>query len=295
VTRSSLLFLVPAAALAGSAAAQEKPAAVMERAKAKFEADMAKLDVTLLVGLDKAIAAKTTDKATVQKLTYEREVFVKSRIVPATFPGGATYARGRNAATTALEAAYLSAARELSRSKKADEAAAAEDALGELLKAARGYGIAVPDLEAKPVFVVESKAFPGQVIDTAEKGSGALVLGAKVGRRKPTQCWQLEREDGGYVVRNLGSGYAFHVPAGSKTAGTGLVVWSSDKAKETSPSSLFRLDEVRRDVAFGSAFNGLVLTATERKEKGVTTVAVTQEKKEKAPPPAQLWTLVEAK
>ena len=290
----ALVFLFPAIWLAVPASAQPDRTAALEKAKTKFEAEVAKSEEALLASIDKALKAAQGNKALVEKLTYEREVFVKHRLTPTAVPTAA-YLKQRSAAVTTLEGAYKPVIKELVKAKKAEEADALETALSNLIKSARGYGPAIPDLEGRPMFLIENKA-TGLVIETTNKeGSGEVVLGTKVGKKKPGQCWYLERDAKGFVVRNVPSGQAFHVPAGSGSAGTVLVMWPSDPTKEVGAWSLFQVAEVQHEIVITAFTNGLILTATERKQKGVTTHVVTQEKKETPPLSSQRWTLVEVK
>jgi len=292
----TLLFLSSATLLCGSVAAQPDKTAALEKAKGKFEMDISKAEEALIASMDKALTKAQTagNKVVVEKLTYEREGFVNNRIVPTAVPAVA-YLKQRRQATAALETVYQPVLKDLAKAKKEEEVETLEKELSELLKASRGYGLGIPYLESKPVFLIENKN-SGLVLETSNNaGSGELIMGAKMGKRKPAQCWQLEREEKGYVVRNVGSGQVFHVPAGNATAGTGLVTWRADKTKETEPWSLFKITEIRRDIVISSAFNGFVLTVTETKQKGVAISYVTQEKKQEPPLATQLWTLTEAK
>jgi hypothetical protein len=296
--RALVLLLLLSFLLAGTVAAQPDRSAALEKAKAKFEKDMTKYDETLLAGIDKSIAqaTKAGNKALKEKLTYEREVFVKSHIVPTAYPPD-NYLHQRSQALTALQAVYNPAINELTKAKKFAEAAAIEDSLNDILKASRGYGLPFPDLDAQqqPVFLIENKS-SGLVIDSDNnKGYGELVLVAKVGRRKPSQCWMLEREEKGVLFRNVQSKHCIDVKAGNTNAGTILNTWPVDRKKETNATSLFQVAEVRHEFVIECTVNSLVLTGTERKAKGVTTTYLTQEKKEGSPSPTQLWKVVEAK
>ena len=286
----ALLALVPAACLYAAAAQPNR--AALDKAKAKFEADMAKADEGLIMALDKAGAKAKNNKAMADKLEYEREVFVTARIVPTAVPADA-YLKQRGKAVAALEAAYGPAVKAAVKGKKDDEAEALEAEWGDLLKSARGYGLAVPDLDAKPVFHIESKA-SGLVVEPRD-GVRELTLAPKAGRRRAGQCWQLEREPKGYVVRNVGNGLALHIERSSNDPGTKAVVWESDRTRETAPGWLFKLTEVRRELVISLAKNDLALTANEKKEKGMTAYTLTQEKKGEPLPANQRWVLVEAK
>jgi hypothetical protein len=296
--RPVVLLLLPAFLLTGAVAAQPERTAALEKAKTKFEKDIAKCEETFLAGLDKTMvkALSKNDKPLHDKLTYERDQFVKFRTVPTAYPAD-TYLKQRNQAINALQAAYNPVITGLTKSKKLAEAAAIEDELCELLKSSRGYGLAIPDLSTKPIFLIENKAL-GLVIDTLNRtpGSEDLILTTKVvGKRKSSQCWQFEREEKGYVIRNLATERAFHIFSGGSDPGERVITWTSDPRREIEPHSLFLVTEVRREIVIERT-GDLIMTATEKKEKGVTNILVTQEKKEKdGPTPAQLWTLIEVK
>jgi hypothetical protein len=280
------------------AAAQPDRSAALAKAKAKFEADISKAEDSLIANMDKALAKAqaTGNKAAAEKLAYERDAFTSQRLVPTAVPT-TTYLRQRGQAITALEAAYNPAIKELAKAKKGGDAEALESALSDALRAARGYGLGVPNLETHPVVLIEHKA-TGKVIETVNKeGTGELVLGPKVGKSKPSQCWRLEREEKGYVIRNVASRQGFHVPYSASGEGDRLVAWppNDTPSKEVLKGSLYQLTDLRREVVIHPAWNPLVLTATEKKVKGVTTYYVTQEKKETPPPASQRWTLTEVK
>lgn len=294
LTLALFLFGSSALSLAGT---QPDRTAALEKAKTKFETDIAKVEEALLKDIDKALKAAqaTKNKQLTEKLTYEREQFVKHRLVPTAVPTAA-YVRQRAQAIAALEAAYAPAIKELAKAKKDEEVEALETALNDLVKASRGYGLALSDLEARPVFVIENKA-TGLVVEPENKdGTGNLVLGPKVGKKKPSQCWQLEREEEKYVIRNVANRWGFHVTFARDNPGELLIAWPpEEQAKQTNKGSLFRIGDGRREVVLGLASNELALTATEKKQKGVTIYYVTQEKKEEKPTDKQRWVLTEAK
>jgi hypothetical protein len=298
----AVLLLLCAACLGRPAGAQPDRTEALAKAKAKFEADVSKAEDALLANIDKALKNAAGNKATTEKLTYERELFVSQRIVPTAVPAG-TYLKQRSQATAALEAVYLPAIKELVKAKKDDEAAALEGALGDLLKTARGYGLGLPDLEAaRPMFVIESKA-TGLVIEPVGKdGLGELGLATKMGKKKPAQCWNLERDEKGFVVRGAQSGRAFSISYRVSPDGGPLVSHLAtaklDPLKEVPDRSLFRLGETRREVTIASLSKDktdYVVTAIERKLKGVTVYDLVLEKKETPPTPGQLWVFAEAK
>ena len=71
-------------------------------------------------------------------------------------------------------------------------------------------------------------------------------------------------------------------------------MWPVDRKKDVAADMQYKLIDVRREIVI-ETFSGLVLTATEKKEKGITTITITQQKKEEKPPPSQLWKLIEVK
>jgi hypothetical protein len=293
---ASVLFLFGISTV-GLAGAQPGRTAALEKARTKFEADITKAEEALLASMDKALKVAQTakDKPAVEKLTYEREQFVKQRLVPTTVPT-LTYLKQRAQSIAALEAAYQPAIKDLLKAKKDEEVEALETALNDLVKSRRGYGRALPDLEGKPTFVIENKA-NGMVVETTDKnGRGELVLGSKVGKKKPNQCWQLEREEKGYIIRNVASRWGFHVPYSGSNPGAILTTWPPHEAsKETIKGSLYKLAEVRNEIVITPAWNELVLSTTEKQVKGVTTTFVVQEKKDTSSPSKQRWVLTEAK
>jgi hypothetical protein len=292
--RSIIFLLLLAFCLSGTVAAQPDRTAALEKAKAKFEKDIAKIDETLLSGIDKTIlqATKAGNKALQEKLTYERPLFVTQHIVPTAIPCDG-YLQQRTKASTALLAVYKPAINELTKAKKLSEAAALEDDLDEILKASRGYGFAFPDLEARPglIFLIENKEY-GTAIDISD-GVG-LVLN-KPEKNKPSQLWQLEREEKGFVIRSVKYKHAIHVSRNSGEAGAILHNFPTDKTKELESSFLYRMTSIRHEIVIERIEPELIVTATEKKFKGETTVYVTQEKKDDMPKATQLWKLVEAK
>jgi hypothetical protein len=294
VSRLFVLLVLFYPGLTGAKAAHQDRTAELEKAKTKFTKDIAKADEALQAKFDKAIA-KAKDggsKMVFEKLAYERELFTKDHIVP-TALSSETYLQQRNQAITALQAVYKPAIADLTKAKKFDELAVVEDELCDLLKSARGYGLAFPNLETHPVFMIESLD-SGEVIDTTGKGVGQVVLTPKLGKRKPTQCWVLEREPKGFVIRSVESNHAFAFVGARRDAGATLGLWPVDLKKDVAADLQFKLIDVRREIIIES-FSGLVLTATEKKEKGITTIYITQQKQEEKVPPTQLWKLVEVK
>lgn len=295
----ALLFLLAAAWLSGPVTAQPDKAAALEKAKAKFEADSAKAEEAMLASLEKALAkAKAAgNKAVAEKLTYEKDLFVAQRIAPTAVPAAA-YLKQRTQAVNALEAAYQALIKDHLKNKKEAEAEALEAELSDLVKATRGYGLAFPDLDTKPVLVIENKA-SGQVLEllTGKNGPAQVVLAAKVGKKKPGQCWTVEREEKGMVLRSVTNGHAMSITRfGPDLSPLGTV--KADPQKETPDTALFKLAEVRREVTIASLAKGqnvTFVTAAEKKAKGVTVFELSLEPKESPTPPSQLWVLSEAK
>jgi hypothetical protein len=294
--RSIALVLLVTSCLTGAVSAQPDKTAALEKAKDKFEKDVTKATETLLASIDKTVlqATKAGNKALKERLTYERPLFANQRLIP-TAISTETYLQQRTNATAALLKVYQQAIAELTKAKKFDEAMALEDSLSEIVKASRGYGMAFPDLEKHPTLLIENKS-TGLVIDTANKAAGGeLMMTPKVGKGKPSQHWKLEREEKGFVIRNVLSGLCFDVNSGNRDAGTIVSIWPVDRNKETFINSLFLITEIRNEIVMECAVSSLILTVTEKKIKGVTNTYATQEKKEEKPLPSQLWTLVEVK
>jgi hypothetical protein len=291
----SLFVLLGAAWLAAPAGAQPDRAEALAKAKARFEADIPKAEDALVASMDKALKA-APDKAAAEKLTYEREQFAGKRVVP-TSVSAAAYLKQRAQAVAALEAVYLPAIKELTGAKKDDEAAALEGALGDLLKAARGYGLAFPDLESRPTVLIVNKG-TGLVLDPANKdGRHPLVLTPKKAANKAGQGWQPERGEKGYVFRH--DSHALYANRG------GLEVIRINPKRElsedTAAKTQFYLTEVRRDVVISARSDRagdpreLVFVVVEGKGKDGPVYDVSLERKGVPPAPNQLWTLVEIK
>lgn len=297
-----LLFLVFAVWLAAPALSQPTKSVALEKAKAKFEADTAKAEEAFLASIDKAIAkakAGKGDKALAEKLEYEKEQFVKQRVVPPSVPAGA-YLKQRAHAVDALEAVYLPALKELVRNKKDAEAESVEGELSDLLRAARGYGAAFPDLEPKTLVLIESKG-TGLVLEAPAQvkapKSAPVSLAPKAGRKSLAQCWTVEREENGVVLRNAATGLSLYLTPRTAEEVPAVSTRQLDPARATPQAALFKLSEVRRAVTIGGAVKAQsgVLTATEKKIKGVTVHEPSIESPEDPPPPAQLWLITEAK
>ena len=293
----ALVLVLSCVSAVGLSGAQPNKTAALEKARTKFEADITKAEEALLASMDKALKTAQTakDKPAVEKLTYEREQFVKQRLVPTTVPTAA-YLKQRAQSIAALEAAYQPALKELLKAKRDEEVEALTGALNESVRGARGYGRALPDLESKPVFLIENRANK-QVVETTEKnGRGELVLRPKVGKKQPNQCWQLEREEKGYLIRNVANRWGFHVPYSGSDPGAILTAWPPhEPSKEALKGSVFKLTEVRNEIVIAPAWNELVLGTVEKQVKGVTTTFVVQEKKDATSPAKQRWILTEAK
>jgi hypothetical protein len=291
------MVVLLAVCLSGAVAAQPDKTVALEKARAKFEKDIAKLDETFLTGIDKTIvkALSANNKALHEKLTYERDQFVTNRILPTTFSSEA-YHKQRNQAIATLQGVYQPVLSELNKAKKFEEMHAIEDELSNVLKSGRGYGLAFPaDLDAKPVFLIENKS-TGLVIDLSPKlGDHPEAIAAareKDNNKKQTQLWRIERDEGRFILRNVGTK---NVLIGVKMAGSILSTWAQNPEMGTEARGYFLLNEIRREIVIAAAVGELVVTVTEKKDKGVTTSYVTYEKKATPPTAAQLWTLVEVK
>jgi hypothetical protein len=280
--------------LAAPAAAQPNRAEALAKAKAKFEMEVSKAEDSLIASMDKALA-KAANKAAAEKLTYERELFVNQRIVPTLVATG-SYVKHRSQATKALQDAYLPEIRALRKAKKDEEAAALESALGDLLKAARGYGLALPDLSRRPPVVIENKA-TGLVLEPSG-AAGHLALVRKQGKQRPLQCWYIDRDAKGYVFVNASTNRAIHVFGSSTVNGvpaTPLTTLKYDPQKDVPERSLFQLAEVGHEVVISPKGADTVLAASEKKQKGSTVHEPWPEKKESPPVASQLWVISEAK
>jgi hypothetical protein len=299
--RRAIILLVPALLVGGTVYAQPDRTIALEKAKKKFQEDIAKCEVSFVTGIEKATqqAVKMGNKALEQKLTYERQVFVTQHLLPTAYPTDG-YLQQRTKATTALLKEYQPAINELLKVKKVQEAEALEDDVSEMLKTSRGYGFAFPaspDLESRPQpwFLIENKK-SGLVIDCSERdGKGKLAMAPKAGRQKPSQCWIIERDEKGLSIRNAASKHFFHLGLAKGDPGTSIQVHPTEPLKEPDARSFFRVTEVHRELFMQPAVNQLVLTVTEKNERGVLSIDVTQEKKEETPLPTQLWTISVAK
>jgi hypothetical protein len=302
--RAIVLSFFAAALMAGVVSAQPDRSAALEKAKAKFVKDMAKADESMLATIDKAIAqaTKSGNKMLQEKLNYERPLFVSQHLVPTAFPTD-YYLKERARATKELMTAYQPAINDLTKAKKFEEVTAVEDSLNDMLKAARGYGLAIPDIDFHPdlMFQIENKGL-GLVIDTElENGRGKLVLSPKTAKSKQSQFWKLEREDKGFLIRNVKSKHYLNSP-GATVSGDNTPMASIgilDRKNETPASFLFQLTSVRHEFFIESIAIESVLMPFEKKVKGVTNTYLTLDKKEstKETPasPAQLWKLIEVK
>jgi hypothetical protein len=86
--RSWALLLLTAVLAAGTVLAQPDKTASLDKAKEKFEKEMAKADETLVSGMDKAIlqATKSGNKKLQERLSYERPLFITQHFIPTAFP-----------------------------------------------------------------------------------------------------------------------------------------------------------------------------------------------------------------
>lgn len=294
----SSAFLVVAWAFLAPAGLAEPPAALV-KAKTKFEQDVAKTEEALLAGLDKALTAatKSGNKALGERIGYERDMFTKFRIVPSTF-NATVYAKQRNAACDALEAAYAPVVRDMRKAKKEDEASALDKELSELLRAARGYGMALPELEPKVAVLIENKQ-SGTVLEGKNGTRGERVLLApKVGKKQLAQCWYIEREEKGVVFRNVANGGVLTVSASFNKEGE-QHFWTEklEADKETPERSLVILTEHKREVVlrFASSREGRALGVSDRKVKGVTTYDLATVELANPPDNLNLWIVTPAR
>lgn len=296
----ALLLFVGTAAFA----AQPDKTELLAKAKAKFEQEVGKAEVALLASIDKAAekATKAGNKALADKLAYERELFTTQKLFPTAVPAAA-YAKQVTTSTAALEAAYLPVIRDFIKAKKEDETEALENTLSALLKGARGYGIGLPNLAARPMVLIENKE-TGLVLEAGGKdGTGDATLAAKVGKRKPLQCWYLDRYEHGLTLVNAQTGRACFVDIrDGGVGGEAATVLASNKidpTKEVPDRFYFRFAESRRETVI-TVFskgdrNGYVLTAMERKKKGVAAQDAVLLPPGDDPKPAQKWLVTEAK
>jgi hypothetical protein len=280
--------------LTGSAEAEPDRTEALAKAKEKFEADISKGEDALVASIDKALKGATKNKTLTEKLTYEREQFLTQRLVPTAVPT-TTYLQKRTQAIAALEAAYNPAIKELDKVKKFAEAEALENVLNDAVKAARGYGLAIPAIEGQNTVFIENKA-TGQVIELGVRDSRTQpVLEPKASRIKPTQCWTIERDERGFVLQGKSGKESLVIGAYSS-----LFLAARDSSSGELPEWVpFKFTEVRRSVVIGPSSKkwstGSVLTVTEQKVKGVTTYELTLEKQESPPTPNQLWVITQVK
>jgi len=300
--RIAALLLLAACWLVTPAGAQpDRQMAALAKAKEKFETEISKADDALIGSLDKALtkAKSSGNKALAEKVAYERDLFVNQRIIPTTVPTAA-YVKQRSQATAVLLSVYRPAIAALSKAKKDDEAVALESALSDLLKAARGYGLALPDLASRPPVIIESKA-TGLVLESRKDGRGELMLREKVGRRNALQCWFLDRDEKGYVITNAQTKESLYVTLAAVGDTTDYRVYTNplEADKAVPDRSLFQLTELRDGVTLTSLYKGgakgSVLAAAEKKLKGVTVHELLLTKKESSPSDKQIWIITEAK
>ncbi len=294
--RPTILIVGFIVSLLGAASAQDEKAQNLEKAKEKFQKDIAKAEEGFLASIDKAIAqaGKSGNLKLQQSLTFARPLFVEKKLMPRDMPAE-NYLHLRRLATSNLLKAYQPTITELTKAKKIEETNALEDTLDELLKSARGYGLAFPDLGAHPVLLIENVK-TGMVIDSLnDGGTGELVLNNKLGARRPTQCWRIDQEEKGFVFHNVKSNHNMDVFGGNRAPGVVISTWPYDSKKDVNPPGRFKLTGIRRQLMIESEASGLILTATDRVNKGSVMTYVTQEKKEEPPSPAQLWRLIEVK
>lgn len=300
MNRSFFLFLLLAVLMSGAVSAQPDRSAALDKAKAKFEKDVTKADEGMIAAIDKAIdkAMKSGNKMLQEKLNYEKPLFVSQHIVPISIPAD-NYLRDRTKATTALTSVFQPVVSDLTKAKKFEEANAVEDLLSDTLKAGRGFGLAIPDIDAHPelVFQIEHKG-TGLVIDVdQENGRGKLVLNPKIGKTKQSQFWKLEREDKGFLLKNVKSKSYSSISGipGPGENGPMLEQKTFDRKNETPSSFIFKLSSIRHEFLIEPVEGDAILQPIDKKVKGVTTTYITMEKKDTTPSAAHLWKLIEIK
>jgi hypothetical protein len=266
----------------------------LDKARVRFEADIARAEEQVLVSLEKALAKSGGSKQFTEKLTYERDLFVAQRIPPTTILTG-TYAKQRGQSIAALEAVYFPAIKELAKAEKTADAENLEAALSELVKGARGYGLALPALEGHPLLLIENKA-TGLLLDVEPgKGGPAKLIVSPKTLKKATQQWYLDREEKGAVLRNAGTKTAlgFDTKAGAGPESLARMV-RLDPTKDVPDAALFRLAETRRQLAVVWQ-DEAALSTSDRKLKGVTVTDVVFDKPDSPPSPRQMWVVTETK
>lgn len=263
----------------------------LEQATARCEKAIAKAEADFRETLAKA-ASKSKDRAAQVKLTYQLERFEKLKDVQ-TIAQAREYWRAREAALADLARVYEPAIR-ARRSGKLHESSDLFDSANllerkqsELVKAARGFGLAVPDPEKEPIVVVRNVESGCVLEPTDPKGWSSRIEVNKYVRGKASQLWKLERGEEGISLKTAG-GMHLHVPAGSTADGEKLVLWRCDE-RPTSKSFCWNVDESLREIVLLSALNGFALSSAEVAERGILKTYATQTKKAEKRIPSQVW------
>jgi hypothetical protein len=311
--RLIVLILPIALGLSGTLHAQTDKSEALDKAKERFKKEIARIEGEFLKNIDKIILNPKANKALVDKLTYERPLFVTDHLVP---KGDASdifikqrlaYLQDRVKATKTLLDVFNPTIEHLKSKNvlKIAEAEALEDTLDELLKESRGYGLAFGrDLEANPgaMFIIENKEVQRvgdkevlRVIDITDiHGGPELVMMPKAGLQ--SQYWRFEREEKGFTIKNLKNNGSFNVPWSTKDIGAIMATFKLNESRiETPLNSLFKITSVRREVTIESICNELMLSMKVQMNKGVSTTFVVQDLKDKKIAPSFLWKLIEVK
>jgi hypothetical protein len=122
-------------------------------------------------------------------------------------------------------------------------------------------------------------------------------MSPKSGKSKPTQLWKLEREDKGFLLKNVKSKNYFTM-SGTVGADDNAVVVelkTFDRKSETPASFIFKLNSIRHECTIEPIENDAALQPIDKKVKGVTTTFIAMDSKGRSPSAAQLWKLIETK
>lgn len=283
-----IAVLAAAAAVAGSAPPEKDFKVIAE----KFEKAVKDAEVGLKANLEKAAAkAKDKDKVAAAKIAYEAERFDKYRELPSSLSNKESkdYLRARDAAVAALTFHYDTQIKALRAAKKTATADEFEHDFGRLLKAARGFGLAVPDPGPRPFVVIRAKDGDAVLEPLDPRKSGTKIALTKYVRGKQSQLWTMERGEDGLAFRAvLGNGLYLHVPGSSTTEGEQLMLYVPGD-RPPNVHYCWKADEQAREVILASSFNGLAMATKEVTEKGVLRTLLVQEKKPNVVPSAQVW------
>ena len=276
------MLLVP-----NSTAQTTKPKADMSKAIERYQNAILDAERTLRSNLEKA-SAKSKDKASSAKIAYESDRFEKCREVPNCIQTK-EYSRARNAAIAALAAQFEPVIQAQRTAKNPDDADELEKEYAKLVKQGRGFGLAIPDPATSPLVVIRSRQGDLVLEPVDPTKFGSKVTLSKYVRGRPSQVWRVERGEDGFAFRNSVEGLYLHIPASSGAEGEKMVLWRP----EGQPNIHFswKADERLSEVVLVSSLNDLLLTSKEINEKGVINTFLTQEKKLKQIPAAQVWKL----